>query len=149
MAEFRWRGFYPPHEFGARLALQLDLSLSTGKPPSRILDAEAPDEWTVVDLEVVAQWKAYKENTCPGCGRPLHQHLHNPKLGREETVEDYIPHTLDCPSMQAIAQGQDMWKKVNKQSIDGFSRGNGPDPGMGVYWLSQGPGERLPEPKTT
>lgn len=124
------------------------MALNTGKPPPRILDEKAPDEWSFFDLEVGAQWQAYKANKCPGCGRPLHQHLHNPTLGREETMADYLPHTIDCPSMQSVAEGQEMWKKFNKSAIDGFSRGNGVDPGMGVYWLAQGPGEKLPEPPT-
>lgn len=124
------------------------MALKTGKPPLRLLDETAPDSWSDLDLEVGARWQAYKESKCPGCGRPVHQHLYNPILGREEVAADYLPHTLDCPSMQAIADGQEMWKKANKPAIDGFSRGNGADPGMGVYWLSQGPGERLPEPTT-
>lgn len=124
------------------------MALNTGKPPPRILDESAPDHWSEFDLEVGARWKAFQSATCPGCGRPLSQHLHNAELGREETVEDYLPHTIDCPSMQAIADGQEMWKKFNKPAIDGFSKGHGADPGMGVYWLAQGPGERLPEPHT-
>lgn len=88
-----------------------------------------------------------KEVKCPGCGRPLSQHLHNSRLGREETVEDYTAWSLDCPAMQAIAQGQDMWKTANKSAIDSHAKGNGPDPSMGVYWLSQGQGERLPTPE--
>lgn len=87
-----------------------------------------------------------KEVKCPGCGRALSQHLYNSRLGREETVEDYTVWSLDCPAMQAIAAGQDMWKTENKSAIDSHSKGNGPDPSMGIYWISQGEGESLPTP---
>lgn len=87
-----------------------------------------------------------KEVKCPGCGRPLAQHLHNSTLGREEVPDDYMPYSLDCPAQQAIAMGQDMWKQANKVSIEAHSKGNGPDPGMGVYWLAQGHNESLPQP---
>jgi len=48
--------------------------------------------------------------------------------------------------MQAIAEGQDMWKTSNKAAIDSHSKGTSPDPTMGLYWLSQGQGESLPQP---
>lgn len=99
-----------------------------------------------MDLEVLSQWRKLKEVRCSGCGRPLYQHLYNSTLGREETVEDYMPYSVDCPAMQAIAQGQDMWRTANKSAIDSHNKGNGPDPNMGVYWIAQGPGESLPEP---
>ena len=86
---------------------------------------------------------------CTGCGRPLSQHLHNPRLGREETIEDYTAWSIDCPAMQAIAAGQDMWRTANKSALKAHQEGNGPDPGMGTYWLSQGEGESLPTPDTT
>lgn len=74
------------------------------------------------------------------------QHLYNSTLGREEVPEDYMPYTIDCPAMQAVAQGQSMWKESNKTNLDSYHKGTGPDPGMGVYWISQGPNETLPEP---
>ncbi|USH44814.1 tail assembly chaperone [Microbacterium phage Juanyo] len=89
-----------------------------------------------------------KEVKCTGCGRPLAQHLHNSRLGREERPEDYMAWSIECPAMQAIAIGQDMWKTANKSAIEAHTKGNGPDPGMGVYWLSQGDGEVLPVPET-
>lgn len=42
--------------------------------------------------------------------------------------------------------GQDMWKQSNKTALDSYHKGNGPDPGMGVYWLAQGQNESLPQP---
>lgn len=57
-----------------------------------------------------------------------------------------MPYSLDCPAMQAIAQGQDMWKQANKSALDSHYKGHGPDPGMGVYWLARGHGESLPKP---
>lgn len=123
------------------------MALVSGRSPVRLLDEDRPDTWTEIDLEVVSQWKSLKETKCPGCGRPLSQHLHNSRLGREETVEDYTAWSLDCPAMQAIAHGQEMWKNQNKGAIDAHMKGSGPDPGMGIYWLSQGQGERLPTPE--
>ncbi len=84
---------------------------------------------------------------CPGCGRPLSQHLHNSRLGREETVDDYMAWSLECPARQAIANGQDMWRQANKAAIDAHNHGKGPDPSEGVYWLGQGPGEAIPQPQ--
>lgn len=55
--------------------------------------------------------------------------------------------SLDCPAMQAIAVGQDMWKTANKTAIESHAKGNGPDPSLGTYWLSQGFGESLPTPE--
>ena len=89
-----------------------------------------------------------KEVKCTGCGRPLAQHLYNSRLGREETVEDYTAWSLECPAQQAIALGVDMWNKANKAEIDAHSKGQAPDPRMGVLWLSQGYGESLPKPET-
>lgn len=74
------------------------------------------------------------------------QHLHNPILDREETTEDYMPYSIDCPAQQAIAQGQDMWKTANKSAIDSYRKGNGPDPSLGTLWIAQGPHEALPTP---
>lgn len=125
------------------------MSLQTGKPPSRLEDDEAPDYWSVVDLEIVSQWKRLQETKCPGCGRPLSQHLHNERLDREEEPEDYVAYSFECPSQRAISAGQNMWRKENKSSITSYQKGNGADPGMGVYWLSQGPGETIPQPETT
>ena len=127
----------------------LDLALESGRPPVRLLDEGSPDSWREIDLEVVSQWKYLKEAKCPGCGRQLSQHLYNSRLGREETVEDYVAWSLDCPAKQAIAQGQDMWKTANKSTIESHSKGHGPDPSMGVYWISQGFGESLPQPDHT
>ena len=75
------------------------------------------------------------------------QHLYNHRLGREETVEDYMVWSVDCPAQQAIAAGQDMWSSENKSSLAAFNKGNGPDPRMGVFWLAQGHGEVLPKPE--
>ena len=86
-----------------------------------------------------------KETKCPGCSRPLSQHLHNSRLGREETREDYEAWSFDCPASQAIAEGQAMWKAENKVSIDAhIAHSDNPDPAAGIYWISQGVGERLP-----
>lgn len=116
----------------------------SGTPPVRLLDGGAPDTWTELDLEVVSQWRTLKETKCPGCGRPLSQHLHNSRLGREETPEDYSVYSLDCPAQQAIAAGQDMWNTAHKAEIDSHMKGSGPDPRQGVYWLAQRAGEALP-----
>jgi len=88
-----------------------------------------------------------KEAKCPGCGRPLSQHLHNSRLGREETVDDYTAWSMECPAQQAIASGQAQWNSANKSAIDSHARGNGPDPRMGTFWLSQRAGESLPQPE--
>ena len=103
----------------------------------------------MVDLEIVSQWKHYQNTKCPGCGRPLSQHLHNEALDREETIEDYVAFSFECPSQRAISEGQDMWRRQNKSSIESYHKGNGSDPGMGVYWLSQGPGEHIPYSEET
>ncbi len=55
--------------------------------------------------------------------------------------------SMECPAQQAIAIGQDMWNTANKSALDSHSRGNGPDPRMGTFWLSQGYGESLPQPE--
>lgn len=123
------------------------MALVSGRSPVRLLDEESPDTWSELDLEVVAQWKSIKETKCPGCGRPLSQHLYNSRLGREETVEDYMAWSLECPAQQAIAAGQDMWNRANKATIESHSKGNGPDPRQGIYWLSQREGEQLPQPE--
>jgi len=121
------------------------MALGSGRPPVRLLDEGSPDSWDELDLEVAAQWKYLKDAKCPGCGRPLAQHLYNSRLGREETVEDYLAYSMECPAQQAIASGQDQWDKVNKSAIESHSKGNGPDPRLGVFWLSQGQGELLPQ----
>lgn len=123
------------------------MALESGRSPVRLLDEESPDSWTELDLEVVAQWKYLKDAKCPGCGRPLSQHLHNSRLGREETVEDYTAWSMECPAQQAIASGQDQWNRANKSAIDAHAKGNGPDPRMGTFWLSQREGEALPQPE--
>jgi hypothetical protein len=123
------------------------MALVSGRSPVRLLDEGAPDIWTELDLEVVSQWKHLKETKCPGCGRPLAQHLYNSRTGKAETVDDYMPYSLDCPAQQAIALGQDMWNTANKAAIDSHTKGNGPDPRMGIYWLAQGEGESLPQPE--
>lgn len=123
------------------------MALVSGRSPVRLLDEDGPDTWSELDLEVVSQWKTMKEVRCPGCGRPLSQHLYNSRLGREESPEDYTAWSIDCPAQQAIASGQDQWKQENKSSIDSHLKGDGPDPSMGVLWLSQGPGEKIPQPE--
>ena len=122
------------------------MALVSGRSPVRLFDEGAPDTWKEEDLEVLSQWKHLKEAKCPGCGRPLSQHLHNSRLGREETIEDYTAWSIECPAQQAIAEGQEMWKTAHKSALDSHHKGNGPDPGMGVYWLSQREGESLPQP---
>lgn len=121
------------------------MALVSGRSPVRLLDEDSPDTWSELDLEVVSQWKTLKEIRCPGCGRPLAQHLYNSRLGREETIEDYTAWSLECPAQQAIASGQDQWNQVNKSAIEAHQKGIGPDPRMGVLWLSQGYGESLPK----
>lgn len=123
------------------------MALVSGRSPVSLLDGDVPDTWSELDLEVVSQWKTMKEVRCPGCGRPLSQHLHNSRLGREETVEDYTAWSIDCPARQAIAQGQEMWRKANESAIKAHHRGQGADPGAGVLWMSQGQGESLPIPE--
>lgn len=122
------------------------MALVSGRSPVRLLDEGAPDIWTELDLEVVSQWKHLKEAKCPGCGRPLAQHLHNSRLGREETIADYTAWSLECPAQQAIAEGQAMWDNANKSAIDSHNKGQGPNPRLGTYWLSQREGESLPQP---
>lgn len=124
------------------------MALVSGRSPVRLLDEDSPDTWSLLDLEIVSQWKRLQDTKCSGCGRPLSQHLYNSRLGREETPEDYTPYTIDCPAMQAVAQGQDMWRKENKGALEAFNHGKGPDPGQGVYWISQAEGEVLPQPDT-
>lgn len=121
------------------------MALVSGRSPVRLLDEDSPDTWSETDLEVVSQWKTMKEVKCPGCGRLLSQHLYNSRLGREETVDDYTPWSIDCPAQQAVASGQAQWKQANKSAIDSHFKGNGPDPSQGVLWISQGPGEGLPQ----
>lgn len=120
------------------------MALVSGKSPVRLLDEDSPDTWSELDLEVLSQWKQFKEMKCPGCNRPLSEHLHNSRLGREETPEDYSVYSVDCPAQQAIAGGQGSWRKSNKGAIEAHHRGNGPDPSMGVYWLTTREGEYLP-----
>lgn len=123
------------------------MALVSGRPPVRLLDGGSPDTWTELDLEVLSQWKFLKDAKCPGCGRPLSQHLHNSRLGREETIEDYTAWSMECPAQQAIASGQDQWNTANKSAIEAHNKGSGPDPRMGVFWLSQREGELLPQPE--
>lgn len=123
------------------------MALVSGRSPVRLLDEDSPDTWTEIDLEVLSQWKYLKDAKCPGCGRPMAQHLYNSRLGREETLEDYTAFTMDCPAQAAIAEGQNMWNTTNKSKIEAHTKGNGPDPYMGVYWLSQREGETLPQPE--
>jgi hypothetical protein len=123
------------------------MALESGRSPVRLLDEESPDSWNELDLEVVSQWRSLKDTRCAGCGRPLSQHLYNSRLGREETVEDYTAWSMECPAQQAIAQGQDMWNQANKAAIEAHNKGNGPDPRMGTFWLSQREGEQLPQPE--
>lgn len=121
------------------------MALESGRPPLRLLDEGSPDSWSYLDLDIIGKWKQLKAAKCPGCGRPLTQHLHNSILGREETTADYMPYSIDCPAQQAIAEGQDMWKTANKPAIDSHRAGKSPDPGMGVYWIAQGHNEALPQ----
>lgn len=147
MAERGRRCSDSPYQIGPRLALLLDLALVSGRPPLRLLDEGSPDTWSDVDLEIVSQWRHLQDVKCPGCGRPLAQHLHNPQLNREEVTTDYIPYSVDCPATQALAEGQQVWKTFNQSAIDAYHAGNAPDPGMGLYWIAQGPGESLPSPE--
>ena len=124
------------------------MALESGRPPLRLLDDGLPDSWSELDLEVLSQWKRMKEAKCVGCGRPLAQHLYNSLLGREETLEDYMPYTIDCPAQQAMAIGQEMWQAAKKPELDQHRKGDGPNPGMGVYWITQGPHEAIPGPPT-
>lgn len=123
------------------------MALVSGRSPVRLLDEGAPDTWTELDLEVLSQWQYLKETKCPGCQRPLSRHLYNSRLGREETVDDYMPYSFDCPAEQAIAIGQDMWNTANKSTVDAHAKGNGPDPRKGIYWISRAEGEPLPQPE--
>lgn len=123
------------------------MALESGRPPVRLLDEGSPDSWSELDLEVVSQWKYLKGAKCPGCGRPMAQHLYNSTLGREETPEDYAIWTMECPAQQAIAAGQHMWNNANKAAVDSYNKGNGPDPHAGTFWLSQREGEALPQPE--
>jgi len=123
------------------------MALVSGRSPVRLLDGGSPDTWDELDLEVLSQWKYLKEAKCPGCGRPLSQHLYNSRLGREETMEDYLAYSMECPAQQAIASGQHQWEQVNKSEIDAYNKGNGPDPRLGTFWLSQREGELLPQPE--
>lgn len=120
------------------------MALTTGKPPLRVTDETHPDEWDLIDLDIVSKWQIMKNSKCPGCGRPLSQHLNNPLLGREESVEDYKVWSVDCPAVQAIAVGQEMWRKANNSALKSFYDGKGSDPSAGVYWLAQGVSEILP-----
>lgn len=122
------------------------MALVSGTPPVRLLDGGAPGTWTELDLEVLSQWKYLKEVKCV-CGRSLAQHLHNSRLGREETIEDYTAWSMECPAQQAISEGQSMWNQQYKSSIESHQKGQGPDPRMGTFWLAQGPGESLPQPE--
>lgn len=123
------------------------MALVSGRSPVRLLDEGHPDTWSELDLEVLSQWKHLKDAKCPSCGRPLAQHLHNSRLGREETLEDYTAWSMECPAQQAIAQGQAQWNTVNKGELEAYHKGTGPDPGMGVFWFSQREGESLPQPE--
>lgn len=144
MAKQRWRGLNFPYEIGVRLSLLLDLSLKTGKPPRSLQNCEIAPNWTELDLEVLSQWKRINSIICKDCGRPVAQHLHNPLLNREETVNDYIPWSLDCPASQAVAEGQSQWRRENSAAIDAYHKGLSPDPSMGLSWIAQGPGEPAP-----
>lgn len=57
-----------------------------------------------------------------------------------------MPYSMDCPARQAVAEGQQMWKDHNKDSLAQYHKGTGADPSLGVFWISQGPNETLPEP---
>lgn len=120
------------------------MSLVSGRSPSSLL-GDGPDTFSIADLEVLAQYKAMRDARCPGCGRPLSQHLYNAQLGREETAEDYKAWSVDCPAMEALADGQQLWKTAHKQELKAHYKGDSPDPSMGTYWLAQGPGEALPQ----
>lgn len=142
MAERGWEGNHPPYEVGPRLALLLDLSLTSGRSPSCLL-GDLPEAWTELDLEVLSQWKAIPK--CPGCGRPMSVHSHSRVLGREEEPGDYSAFSWSCPAQQSIAAGQAQWSKSNSGAVKAYHDGHGPDPMMGVYWLAQGPTETLPD----
>jgi len=118
--------------------------MGSGRSPLSLL-GDRPDAWDELDLEVMSQWSRLSRLTCPGCGRPVRYHLYNPVLGREETADDYMAYALDCPARQAIAEGQVLWQRATATARDAYTKGNGPDPAEGVYWLAIGPGENLPE----
>jgi len=120
------------------------LAITSGRAPNSLL-GDLPGIWDELDLEVIAQWKQLKETKCPGCGRPMSQHTHNPLLGRAEAPEDYTAWSWDCPAQQAIATGQSMWRQANSGPFKEYYDGKGPDPGLGVFWLAQGYNEPIPE----
>lgn len=99
-----------------------------------------------MDLDIISHWKHIKNMKCPGCGRPITQHLHNESLGREETPEDYNVWSIDCPAAKAVSEGQETWRQENKGAIELYSKGKASDPSAGIYWLAQGNNEVLPIP---
>jgi hypothetical protein len=40
-----------------------------------------------------------------------------------------------------------MWQQAHKSEIEAHTKGTGPDPRMGTFWLSQRVGETLPKPE--
>lgn len=120
------------------------MSIASGRPPGFLLGESDRAVFDRGDLEVLAQWKRATAMLCPGCGRPVWQHLNNPRLGRGEEPGDYTPWSFECPAAQALSDGQGRWRRTVKAAQKRFDEGNGPDPGAGLYWVAQGPGE--PEP---
>lgn len=120
------------------------MSLSTGVPPQQLVEGGTSQSWSDLEIDIMIEWQRIKTDLCPGCGRLLSQHSYNEALGRAETVEDYTPWSLECPAAQAIAHGQEMWRKANKSAIDAHFKGNSADPAAGVLWLAQAVNERLP-----
>ena len=85
------------------------MALESGRPPLRLLDEGSPDSWSYLDLDIIGKWKQLKAAKCPGCGRPLTQHLHNSILGREETTADYMKYSIVFTALLSISEFQDMW----------------------------------------
>lgn len=122
----------------------LDLALKSGRSPFSLLGESGSDFWDATDLEVVSQYERARAIKCPGCGRPLKDHIANPFTGKEETPEDYQVYSVDCPSSQAIAAGQHMWREHFAAELKSHNKGEGADPTAGVYWITVRDGEQLP-----
>ena len=97
-----------------------------------------------LQMDLLLWWRHIQGVKCPGCGRPLSQHLRSDLLNREETYEDYTAYSYECPSQVALRVSQKAWRDANKSQIDAYNKGEGPDPHQGVFWMSRGPGETPP-----
>lgn len=113
------------------------MSLKTGKPPLSFTDKDAPPVWSELDLMIGVLWDNLTKDKCPGCGRPLSQHLHNPFTGNPEEENDYEVYSVECPASLAIAGGQQSWRNSNKGAIKSFNKGTGKDPSQGIYWFAR------------